>query len=347
MYSKIYSMDNLKLAHKNARKDKTYYREVKMVDADEEYYLSKIQEMLKNKTYEVSDYVISVINDKGKSRELCKLPYYPDRIIQWAIMLQIEFVFMKVFTDFTCASIRNRGIHRASKLLNRHLKDEIGTMYCLKVDINKFYPNVKHEILKRLLRKKFKDKDLLELLDKIIDSTSSGKGVPIGSYLSQFLANFYLAYFDHWLKEEIKLQYVIRYMDDIVILHHSKAFLHWLKRRMDDYLWEELQLTIKDNWQVFPTAIRGIDYVGYRHFYKFKLLRKSTCKRFKKQMIVIRTKCDAGGKLTYSEWCSANSYKGWLKWCDSYRLSEKYIAPIQNYLDDYYLNEIKRKEGSQ
>lgn len=74
-------MENLKLAHKNARKDKLFYREVKMVDSDEEYYLTQIQEMLKNKTYEVSEYTISVISDKGKERELCKLPYYPDRII--------------------------------------------------------------------------------------------------------------------------------------------------------------------------------------------------------------------------------------------------------------------------
>ena len=344
LYSKIYDMENLKLAHKNARKDKLFYREVKMVDADEEYYLTQIHEMLKNKTYEVSEYTVSVISDKGKERELYKLPYYPDRIVQWAIMLQIEFVFLQVFTDFTCASLKGRGIHKASALLDKYMKDKIGTAYTLKIDINKFYPSINHDILKRLLRKKFKDADLLELLDKIIDSISGDKGVPIGSYLSQYLANFYLAYFDHWLKEQMGVQYVIRYMDDIVILHHSKKFLHWLKRKIDNYLKQELELTVKDNWQVFPTAIRGIDFVGYRHFYGYKLLRKSTCKRFKKKMTAIKKKCDAGQKITYSEWCSANSYKGWLKWCDSYRLSQKYIAPIQKYLDDYYITEIKERK---
>lgn len=149
-------------------------------------------------------------------------------------MLQIEFVFMEVFTDFTCASLKNRGIHRATALLDRYMKDKSGTAYTLKIDISKFYPHVDHEILKKLLRKKFKDKDLLELFDKIIDSIPGGVGVPIGSYLSQYLANFYLAYFDHWLKEEKKVKYVVRYMDDVVILHHSKDFLHSLKREMDE-----------------------------------------------------------------------------------------------------------------
>ena len=92
--------------------------------------------------------------------------------------------------------LKNRGIHKAMKLMDKYMKDEAGTMYCLKIDVNKFYPSINHEILKNLLRKKFKDKDLLELLDKIIDSIPDGKGVPIGSYLSQYLANFYLAYFD-------------------------------------------------------------------------------------------------------------------------------------------------------
>lgn len=200
IFEKICSMENLREAHKNAREDKLFYKEVKMVDSDPEYYLSQIQDMLKNKTYTVSEYAVSIINDKGKERELMKLPYFPDRIIQWAIMLQTEHIFMEVFCSHTCASIKNRGIGKASRMVETYMKDLENTQYCLKLDVSKFYPNINHSILKQLLRKKFKDKDLLELLDKIIDSYPGEKGVPIGSYLSQFLANFYLAYFDHWLK---------------------------------------------------------------------------------------------------------------------------------------------------
>ena len=139
-------------------------------------------------------------------------------------------------------------------------------------------------ILKNLLRKKFKDKRLLDLLFMIIDSYPGEKGIPIGSYLSQYLANFYLAYFDHWLKEKMGVKYVVRYMDDIVIFHYSNSYLHWLKRKMDEYLKDNLDLEIKKNWQVFPSEIRGIDFIGYRHFYGYKLLRKATCKKFKRKM---------------------------------------------------------------
>ena len=338
IYEKIYNMDNLKLAHKNARKDKSFYKDVKMVDENPEYYLKQIQDMLINKTYDISKYSISIINDKGKQRELMKLPYYPDRIIQWAIMLQVEDIFMNTFCTHTCASMKDRGIRRASKLIKRYMRDKEGTKYCLKIDIKHFYPNIDRSILKQLLRRKFKDKDLLELLDKIIDSAPKDKGIPIGSYLSQFLGNFYLSYFDHWLKENKHMKYIVRYMDDVVILYHSKEFLQGLKLEMDEYLHDNLNVEIKDNWQVFPTNIRGIDFVGFRFFYGYTLLRKSTCKNFKKTMMFIKKY----NFLDYSLWCSINSYKGWLMWCDSFRLKDKYINPLQSLVDNFYYKEIKR-----
>lgn len=340
IYEKIADMENLKAAHANARKDKHFYKDVVMVDSDPDFYLSQIQEMLLNGTYHVGpeDYSISTICDKGKERELWKLPYYPHRIIQWAIMLQIEKVFHEVFTDFTCASLKDRGIHAAYNKVEQYMEDEAGTQYCFKMDVHHFYPSIDHVILKKLLRRKFKDKRLLALLDMIIDSHPP-VGIPIGSYLSQYLANFYLAYFDHFLKEKLHLKYVVRYMDDLIIFHHSKAFLHWVRVKIEEYL-TGLKLKIKRNWQVFPTAVRGVDFVGYRFFYGFKLLRKKTCQRFKRVCLKVRERWEQGKRISYRLWCAVNSYKGWLKWCDSFRLIKKYIEPIQDALNDYYDNVI-------
>jgi len=335
-------MENLKNAHKCARKDKTYYKEVKMVDSNTDLYLGKIQKMLIENKYFVSEYKVSTINDKGKNRTLMKLPYFPDRIIQWAILLQIEETFLATLCDHTCASLPGRGIKKASTLTTKYMKDEEGCKYCLKIDVTHFYQNINHNILKKMLRKKLKDKQLLELLDSIIDSVNGDVGIPIGSYLSQYFANFYLSYFDHWLKEEKRIRYVVRYMDDVIIFGNSKSDLHKLKNDIDAYLYENLKLTVKKNWQVFPTNVRGIDFVGFRHFFGYKLLRKSTCKNFKKRMILIKRKGEKGTRLSYSEWCSANSYMGWLKWCDSYRLSEKYLKPIQPYLFKYFINEVNK-----
>lgn len=348
LYEKIYDMDNLTLAHQNAKKGKGWYKEVQMVDANPEYYLGLLQQMLINKTYQTSKYETFIKNDSGKEREIFKLPYFPDRICQWAVLQIIEPILLNHFTKDTYSAIPGRGIHLClNRLTNAIQRDVPGTQYCLKIDAKKFYPSINHTILKQKYRRLFKDDDLLWLLDEIIDSTPGDTGIPIGNYLSQYSGNFYLSEFDHWIKEVKRVKYYFRYMDDIVILGNNKEELHQLRNEIDEYFKIKLKLKVKENWQVFPTFVRGIDYVGYRTFLNYKLLRKSTCKKFKKKMIIINKKCIEGKELNYSEWCSINSYKGWLIHCDSYRLTEKYIKPIQQFADNYYLQNIYKKGGSQ
>src|SRR5690606_15310200 len=139
-----------------------------------------------------------------KERLVYRLPYFPDRITHHAIMNVLEPIFVANLTTDTYSCIKGRGIHACANAVKKALKDVPSTKYCLKLDITKFYPSVDHEILKALLRRKFKDQDLLELLDEIIDSAP---GLPIGNYLSQYLANFYLSYFDHWIKEKKRVKY--------------------------------------------------------------------------------------------------------------------------------------------
>lgn len=318
LYKRIYDLENLRLAHKNARKGKGWYKEVKELDENEEVFLKQLQYMLINKTYNTSEYQTFFKTDGLKQREIYKLPYFPDRICQWAILQVIEPFLMNNLTSDTYSAIPGRGIHLAKQKLNSAIYNDVpGTQYTFKMDAKKYYPSIDHTILKVKYRRLFKDEDLLWLLDEIIDSTEGDVGIPIGNYLSQYSGNYYLSEFDHWIKEVKKVKYYFRYMDDIVILGNSKEELHQLHKE--------------------------IDYVGYRIFLNYSLLRKTTCKNFKKKMLVINKKRLKGEKMTFSEWCSINSYKGWLKWCDSYRLNLKYVEPLEQFSEDYYINNIKRK----
>lgn len=339
IYEKIYDMSNLRLAHIMASKDKSHYHEVKKVNSNEEKYLKQIQKMLKEKTYHVDemDYRRSTITDKWKERELRKLSYYPHRIIQRAILLQIESIFMETFCYHTCASLKDRWIKRAHTLTNKYvnMKD---SLYCLKIDIHKFYPSVNHQILKELLRRKFKDKDLLRLLDSIIDSYPWEKWIPIGSYLSQYFWNYYLSYFDHRMKEQLWLEYVVRYMDDIVIFSDSKEHLHLVLVEIQTYL-KSLELELKPNYQIFPLD-RWVDFVWFRFFKRYILLRRSTCRNMKKKLKKIKKKSERHKELTYWERCSANSYMWWMLLCDHHRLYMKYACPVVRILIEYYRQSI-------
>lgn len=69
LYEKVYDMENLRKAHKNAKKGKGWYKEVKMIDENPDYYLKQIQEMLINHTYHTSEYEVFTKKEGEKGKD--------------------------------------------------------------------------------------------------------------------------------------------------------------------------------------------------------------------------------------------------------------------------------------
>lgn len=325
LYDRIIDLDNLYLADKKARKQKTSRPDIRQFDKNKDQLLQELRQTLINGEYKTSKYHTFKIYEP-KEREIFRLPYYPDRIVHHAIMNIMEPIWLSCFINNTYSCIKKRGIHKALKDVKAAMKDINETQYCLKLDIRKFYPSIDHKILKELIRRKIKDIKLLNLLDEIIDSAD---GVPIGNYLSQFFANFYLSYFDHWIKEEIKVKYYFRYADNIVILHHDKKFLKQVLIQMQKYLQDNLKLQIKSNWQIFKTNSRGIDFVGYKIFHTHTLLRKSIKKSFCKRISKLNKDNELEPREYKQQICS---YLGWLKYCNGRNLLTK-LAKYKELLD--------------
>lgn len=317
IFEKIYEPENMIIAHEKARRGKAHYSEVQMVNENPEMLID-ICNTIKAGDYSTSPYEVYEIMDRGKARTIFKLPYYPDRIVQWVIMLQTQDVFLKSFIRDTYASIPGRGIHHAVKRVNRIIRH--GGEYCLKLDIKKYFPSINQDILCQQLQRKFKDSRLLNMLFEIINSVPFG--LPIGNFLSQWLANFHLAFFDHVICKATRLPF-FRYMDDIVIISDTKKSLHnaldCCRRELG-----KLDLLIKSNWQIFPSKVRGIDFLGYRCFGDFVLLRKRIANNIKARFRLISEKT----KVLASDIASMMSYKGWLDYCNSFRFKSKYFQGV-------------------
>lgn len=284
LFQNICSIENLELADEKARKGKGHPFGIRKHDRSRDKNIAALHDMLINKTYSAGTYDIITIHEP-KERIIYRAAYYPHRIVHHAILNYLEPFFMAMFTADTYSCVKGKGIHGAFYGVQEALKDVEGTMYCLKLDIRKFYPSVDHAVLKDLLRRKFKDKDLLWLLDEIIDSAP---GLPIGNYLSQYLANFYLTGFDHWIKEVKEVKNYFRYADDIVLLAPNKQILHQMLADIRAYLWDCLKLEVKRNYQVFPLDVRGLDYVGYVFRHKYirvrKRIKQNAARKLKKTM---------------------------------------------------------------
>ena len=322
------NIELIREADANARKGKHNYG-IKKHDVHAEEDNQKLLEDFKNGTYKTSPYQTFNIWEP-KPRTIYRLPYYPDRIAHWAIMLVMEPIWVKSFIPTTYACIKGRGIHKLVKDLKkvlRHNPEE--TKYCLKLDIKKFYPSINHDILKEIIRRKIKDPKMLHLLDGIIDSTS---GVPIGNYLSQFFANLYLTYFDHWLKEEIGIKYYYRYADDIVVLSENKEYLRKILILIKMYLRQVLKLEVKSNYQVFEIEERGLDFVGYVFRHNYIKLRKSIKLNLFKTIHKYKR-----GKLNDFELDKRlASYGGWSKYCNSKHLLQKVETITKVHLSNWW-----------
>ena len=306
LYQQICSIENLILADARAREGKNY-RAIRKFDEHWYENIVALHEALVNKTYKTSPYRTFEITDPKKRLIFC-LPY-EDRVIQHAVVNIAAPIWMKIFTADSYANIKGKGTHKAYNAVRRAMKDEAGTRYAAQLDIRKFYPSIDHEIMKNIIRRKIKDRDLLELLDGIIDSA---EGLPIGNLLSQYFSNLYLAYIDHWIKETLKVKYYFRYADDMLLLAATKEELHEVVGRIRLYLETELKLQLKPNYQVFPiTEKRGVDFVGYVIWHKYSFIRKRTKKRYSRRL---KKGCGIGTKA---------SYNGLLKHCNSRHLRKK------------------------
>lgn len=328
IFNDIVDFNNLIEADKKARLNKKRKYGINRFDKHAHRNLLKLQKDLIEGTYKTSKYdIFTIIADRGhKEREIYRLPYFPDRIAHHAIMRVIEPYLIKRFTADTYSCIKGRGIHLAAKKLKHVLKeDPVNTKYCLKIDVRKFFPSINQDVMMDQFRLVFKDKKFLDLMSEIIYSTD--KGLPIGNYISQFAANLYLTWFDRYVKQDLKIKHYFRYCDDMVFLASTKEELHEAFSKIVQYLNDNLKLSVKDDWQIFPVDARGIDFVGYVFRHSHVAMRKDMKKKF-----YIRTKY-VNKKRKFR---ALASYWGWCKYGDCYNLWKKFTNTKS-------INELKHK----
>ena len=222
--------------------------------------IAKLSADIASGTFAVSGYRDREIVEGGKLRKIQVLTMY-DRIGVHAIMAVVDKHIRRRFIRTTSASIKERGMHDLLEYIRRDMKDDPeGTRFCYKFDIRKFYESVDQDVLKQCVRRVFKDRRLIQMIDGFI--TMMPAGISIGLRSSQGLGNLLLSvYLDHYLKDECGIRHFYRYCDDGVVLGKSKAEL-WMIRDAVHECVGKIGLEVKANERVFPTD-EGIDFLGY------------------------------------------------------------------------------------
>lgn len=222
--------------------------------------IAKLQKEINEGTFCITGYREMEVKDSGKVRRVQSVNLY-ERIGCNAIMHIVEQHVFRRYIRTTGASIKNRGMHDLKAYIEKDIElDPEGTKYCYKFDIRKFYESIDQDFMMYALRRMFKYKVLLTMLERFVRMMPSG--LSIGLRSSQGFGNMLLSMLlDHYLKDNIGVKHFYRYCDDGVVLAGNKKTL-WAIRDMVHDRAKIMHLSIKDDERVFPTKT-GIDFLGY------------------------------------------------------------------------------------
>ncbi|MCL2748760.1 MAG: RNA-directed DNA polymerase [Alphaproteobacteria bacterium] len=310
LFSDFISPENFALALKKAVRGRRNKPEIACFLKNSETNLENLRQTVMAGEFRTSTYRTMEITDP-KRRTIYILPFAPDRLLHHALMNIFAPQWERMFIKDSYACITGRGLHSASRRAMCFMRRN---KYVLKCDIRKFYPSIDHDIMFEIVRKTTPDARLLEIFRDIIYSADGGKNLPIGNLCSQWMGNLYLHELDIFIKRELRVRDYLRYSDDFCLFSNDKAQLRAIRDKIREFLSSQLQLEFSKA-EIIPTAT-GVDFVGYRHFPDFILLRKRTLKNLKKRIVKIWESpqpTDQNRGQVAAAW-------GWLKFACSYNL---------------------------
>lgn len=333
LFDRIVDYDNLHAAYKKASKTRRYKWDVLRFSERLEENLIEMQNELIWNQYQPSRYKVFTIFEPKE--RLIYAAAFRDRVLHHAIMNILEPIWDSLMIADTYACRKGKGTHRASEKLIEFLnssQDKFGKTYCLKCDISKFFPSINLNTLMSIIERKIKCRRTLQLLRRIIfveadPSDPAPTNMPIGNLISQWCANLYLNELDQFAKHQLKARYYLRYMDDFIFLHPSKAVLNEWLEQVTVFLDDHLQLTLNRKTSMFPVS-QGVDFVGYRSWRGHRLLRKSSSKRIGANLRRLIRGYKAGRVSMGSINATVKSWIAHCSHCKSYRVRKRMVGMI-------------------
>ena len=313
-YEDIISLENLLGAWREFVKGKRKRLDVQEFSLRLMDNIISLHNDLQTKTYHHDGYRAFGISDP-KPRNIHKASVR-DRLLHRAVYRKLYPFFDRTFIADSFSCRNEKGTHKAINRFRTFVwkvsKNNTKSCWVLKCDIRKFFANIDHGILLRILRKRIFDEEIIQLLAEIINSFYTagfyGRGLPLGNLTSQLFANIYLNEFDQFMKHKIKAKFYIRYADDFVVFSENKIWLEEILFQMENSLRDKLKLEIHPDKIFIKTVTSGADFLGWVHFPNHRVLRTSTKRRmFRSLREDFRPDVVA-------------SYLGMLKWGNTFRL---------------------------
>jgi len=327
LWHELVSFENLYASYRKAAKCKYYRQEVLKFSENLEENLIEIQNELIWSMYKPSSPRLFYVYEP--KLRLISAPVFRDRIVHHALCSVIEPLIDKKLIYDTYACRVGKGTVAAVQRVQhftRLAKRNYGSYYVFKGDIHSFFPSINHDILKAQIRRTISDKRVLWLIDTIIDSAGE-VGLPIGALTSQLFANLLLGSLDHYIKEELRIRYYVRYMDDLVLVLRSKSEAREAEAAINNYIVQKLGLAMNGKSQVI-SGRQGIPFCGFRIWPTHICPTKPTLRRGKRRLRKLAYLYNRGELELATFRASLMSFLGHYKYCNSNRSVESVLKTI-------------------
>ncbi|MFN0126864.1 MAG: reverse transcriptase/maturase family protein [Verrucomicrobiales bacterium] len=317
LLEQIATLENVAAAYWLAAKGRRRSEGARSFAMDPDRQINRLVIELADGTWHPGPYHMFQVRDP-KLRVIHAAPFR-DRVAHHALMRVCGPHLERGAMPYSFACRTGRGSHAAV----RHAAGRARVRrFFLKLDIRKYFDSVEHDRLDGLLRCVIKDGSVLDLMGKVIRSyeTQPGRGLPIGTLTSQYLANFYLDGLDRWIIEDLGGRDYARYMDDFVLWHDEPGVLEERGRRIRDWLLAERGLTLKHEPDPRPCR-EGMEFLGYRVLPEGILIARRGRRRFAAKLTACG-KAHQAGTLSGGDfqrrldallaWVRVANCRGWL-----------------------------------
>jgi RNA-directed DNA polymerase len=247
--------------------------------------IEELHRDLLDRTYAHDGYYSFFINDP-KRRHIHKA-CVRDRLLHHAIYRLLYPFFDRTFISDSFSCRVGKGVYKAIDRFDTKTrqvsKNHTKTCWVLKCDIRKFFDSIDHNVLLNILAQYIRDKEIISLLENVINSYHSsskyGVGLPLCNLTSQLFANVYMNVFDQWVKHNMHVKHYIRYADDFVFISDNRAYLESLIEPVRAFLSNTLHLKLHPSKVELKTIHAGMDFLGWIHFPYYKKIRRKTKER--------------------------------------------------------------------
>lgn len=324
-FEQVFSYENLYRSYKKCRRGVAWKASVQKYITQAPLLINQTYKRLQDGTFRSSGFYEFDLHERGKLRHI-KSVTINERVVQRCLCdYALVPVIGRTFIYDNGASMEHKGYTFSIKRLCQHLREHYrkhGTDgYILLFDFSKFFDNVSHKVIQKIMFREFTDKRIIGLTMHFVRMFGD-VGLGLGSQISQTFALASANRLDHYVKERCRIRGYGRYMDDGYLIHESKERLQKCLNSIRE-ICRELDITLNEKKTQIVKLTHGFTYLKTR-FYLLdtgkivrKIYKKSITRQRRKlkKFKVLLEKGIMNYSDVYASWQSwksyANTFSAW------------------------------------